>query len=632
MRMSLSIRLILGIIITLGSIELKGQTESTPQKLNVIFDTDANNELDDQHALAYLFSNQDYFDIKAITVNATRNGGDIQGHYDEAARIMQLFNINKDIPLLKGANNSYLDIKGDLGNPTFDGYKAVDFIISEAQKSTDQKLVVIAVGKLTNLALALEKEPAIANKIRLVWLGSNYPDPGEYNLEDDIPSMNFVLATEIEFEMVTVRYGKPSGTDAVKVTQEEVNTKMPGLGPKIATPIIGRHGGSFNNFGDYAVNLFSQIELHGNPPARSLFDMAAVAIVKNPEWAKSSVIPCPIMVDQKWEEQPNNDRKIVIWEHFDKEAIMTDFYNSLKLVHTEPLWQGRGRIAISSDGNEHDNDDWSATALSLAILGAKGIQDNVVLYTYSDHVWGSNLEWPKKEGVLSAYEQMKKSTLEGKEYFGFNKTNFICAVDDPEKAYNEMAKAINESSEDNPLFIVAAGPMQVVGEGINRAKVDKRKYVTLITHSSWNNEHADRPYVSGEQTYVESKHTGWTFDEIRTTFEPKDKGGINLVYISDQNGGEDYEGLRAPIENFDWIKTSKARNDKHYKKGSWDWLYSRLETCIKDNNLDWYGDPNWNKVKSKSFDASDAGMIVFLLTGVEKTNPELVKEIMEDPK
>lgn len=88
MRTSLSIRLILGIIITFVSIDLKGQTESIPQTINVIFDTDANNELDDQHALAYLFSNRDYFDIKAVIVNATRNGGDIQGHYDEAVRII----------------------------------------------------------------------------------------------------------------------------------------------------------------------------------------------------------------------------------------------------------------------------------------------------------------------------------------------------------------------------------------------------------------------------------------------------------------------------------------------------------------------------------------------------------------
>ena len=330
MRVLTSVLLISGIFICCGTAKLKSQTAPTAKKLSVIFDTDANNELDDQHALAYLFSNRDYFDIKAVTVNATRNGGGIDGHFDEAQRIMKLFKVSEDIPLFKGANKSFLEIENDLGNPSFDGFEAVDFIISEAKKSASEKLVVIAVGKLTNLALSLKKDPSIASNIRLVWLGANYPDPGEYNLEDDIPSMNYVLGTDIEFEMATVRYGKPSGTDAVKITQEEVNQNMPGLGPKIGTPIVGRHGGSFDNFGDYSVNLFTHIDYHGDPPSRSLFDMAAVAIVKNPDWAKAAEIPCPTMIDKRWVEQPDNTRKITIWEHFDAENILADFYATLK--------------------------------------------------------------------------------------------------------------------------------------------------------------------------------------------------------------------------------------------------------------------------------------------------------------
>ncbi|MEZ4826809.1 MAG: hypothetical protein R3C61_11045 [Bacteroidia bacterium] len=38
-------------------------TPKEKAKIPVIFDTDANNELDDQHALAYLLSNADVFNI-----------------------------------------------------------------------------------------------------------------------------------------------------------------------------------------------------------------------------------------------------------------------------------------------------------------------------------------------------------------------------------------------------------------------------------------------------------------------------------------------------------------------------------------------------------------------------------------
>jgi hypothetical protein len=141
--------------------------------------------------------------------------------------------------------------------------------------------------------------------------------------------MNYVLNTNVPFEMVTVRYGKPSGTDAVRVTMEEVKGQLPGKGPKVATPVTGRHQDAFTTFGDYAVNLFQHAELHGNPPGRALFDMAAVAVVKNGTWATRTEIAAPILRDNKWIERPDNERKIIVWENFDKDKILKDFYNTM---------------------------------------------------------------------------------------------------------------------------------------------------------------------------------------------------------------------------------------------------------------------------------------------------------------
>ena len=195
----------------------------------------------------------------------------------------------------------------------------------------ENQLVLLPIGKLTNIALALLKEPLIIPNIRIVWLGSNYPKPGEYNLENDVSSMNFLLNTKIEFEIVTVRYGESSGTDFVKVTEEDVINNMPKLGDKIDNPVEGRHGGSFFSFGQYSKNLFDNTSFYGNPPSRSLFDMAAVAIVKNPLWARSNKIQRPIMIEGQWIEQKNNSLKIKIWENFDKDKILKDFYRSLKI-------------------------------------------------------------------------------------------------------------------------------------------------------------------------------------------------------------------------------------------------------------------------------------------------------------
>lgn len=300
------------------------------EKIRLIYDTDANNELDDQFALMYILVNGPTFDLEGVTVNATVSGGAIDAHYEEAKRILQLGQRYEQIPLLKGADGSFAAIRSEVHNAAFDGKAGVDFIIEEANKSHDQELIVLAVGKLTNVALALEKDPAIAEKMRVVWLGSNYPEPGEYNQDSDTVSMNYVLNSTVPFEMVTVRYGKPSGTDAVKVTQEEINSRMPGMGPSIETPITGRHGGEFSNFGDYAVSLFEHIDYHDDTSSRALFDMVAAAILKAPKWGEKSVMPAPLLVDNEWRSRPGNSRGIVLWENFDKDAVVKDFYNSLE--------------------------------------------------------------------------------------------------------------------------------------------------------------------------------------------------------------------------------------------------------------------------------------------------------------
>lgn len=303
------------------------KSENGISPLKVIFDTDSNNELDDQHALAYLLSNSEIFQVEGVTVNATLSGGEIENHVEEAKRILQLYNLQDSIPLLKGANTGLSDILEISDSVNFDGKAAVDFILEKTKKDT---LVLIAVGKLTNIALALKIDPLLAKRTRVVWLGSNYPKPGEYNQDNDTAALNAVLRSKIPFEMVTVRYGEPSGTDAVRVSKQEIEEIMPGVGPKALKPITGRHGGQYSHFGDYSVNLFEHIEYDTESKTRSLYDMVAVALLKNPDWGRLRSHPAPTLINNVWLEQPNNLRKIGIWENFDQTGLINDFYKSLK--------------------------------------------------------------------------------------------------------------------------------------------------------------------------------------------------------------------------------------------------------------------------------------------------------------
>jgi purine nucleosidase len=298
-------------------------------KTRVVLDTDANNELDDQHAIAYLLFSGDVFDVKGITVNRTESGGDIHAHAEEAERVVKLCGFHGRVLVSKGADGSFREIEGHLDEPSYDGRAAVDFILQKAHEEGGRELVLLAIGKLTNIALALKKDPSVTPKVRVVWLGSNYPEPGEYNQDNDEAALSYLLTTDVAFEVVLVRHGRPSGTDAVRVTREEIRTGMAARGPRTAEPVPGRNGGEFERFGDYSVDLFEHIEPYGTPPSRALYDVAAVAIVKEPSWASPRRIPAPELVEGEWVGRPDNPRWITIWEDFDRDRILQDLFEKV---------------------------------------------------------------------------------------------------------------------------------------------------------------------------------------------------------------------------------------------------------------------------------------------------------------
>lgn len=304
--------------------------------------------------------------------------------------------------------------------------------------------------------------------------------------------------------------------------------------------------------------------------------------------------------------------KLIIETFFLRLALICSviFSQTTYSFSQSPLWQGQGRIVISSDGNEHDHDDWAATPLSLAIIAAKGLQNKLTVYIYSDHIWGSNYEHPGVAGI-TPYNQMKESAINGGKMFRFEQTRFICAVDNPEIAYEALKQEIDKSDAENPLFIIVAGPVQVIGESISRAKHDKRKYVTVIsTANCWNDDHADSPYAW-------ENHSGWTMTEIKQHFSSPEGGGLQVISIQNQN-----PCLKRNWKEYEWLMTGPERTNDYYRKGSWTWLFNRLCMSIKPVS----GSENYYAI-----DASDAGKVIFLLTGIEKTSPQLCYEIMRNP-
>jgi hypothetical protein len=237
-----------------------------------------------------------------------------------------------------------------------------------------------------------------------------------------------------------------------------------------------------------------------------------------------------------------------------------------------------GRVALSLDGNRHDCDDIAASAVSIALLAKTGNASKLVYAGHSDHIWSSGKASECKGGSASREQKMQDSTAgTAKRYGGFNMGAFINAKQNPNAAVDKLTAAINASTSTNPLAIIAGGPMEVVGRALAKAASSKRKYVTVISHSTWNEIHADNPSRNESP-----QHRGWTLNDIRKMGSPP-----AIKELPDQNSG-----LTPSFSAFHvWRDSSDSRLR---------WLWQRIQMQNSDGN---------------KADISDAGMVAWLVDG-----------------
>ena len=173
------------------------------KKINVILDTDTYNECDDQFALAYMIKSQDIFNIEAITIAPFShkiknvNSKDSQDlSYNEVLKICKWLNFNTLNKVFKGSTD-YLQNGYNKNN------QAIDKIIEIALKN--EKTYIMAIGAITNIALAIKKEPKIINKIEVIWLGGHsllQNNNLEYNFKQDIKAVRTIFSSKVKLTII----------------------------------------------------------------------------------------------------------------------------------------------------------------------------------------------------------------------------------------------------------------------------------------------------------------------------------------------------------------------------------------------------------------------------------------------
>lgn len=279
-------------------------------KINVILDTDTYNECDDQFALSYLIKSQDKFNIEAITVapysHKNRNISVKEGQelsYNEILKICKWLNFDTTNKVFKGS-------MGYLQNGYTENNPAVNKIIDVALKN--KKTYILAIGAITNVALAIKKEPKIINKIEIIWLGGNelgYKDNLEYNFRQDIQAVQDVFESKVKLTVLPCK-------NVVSELRIDINTLNNNLENK-------------SELCNYLLSRFYNDGYHGIQESRVIWDISVIAYMINKKWFETQVISCPNITEDTSYELIENNNKIKFVTKLNKVKIYEDLFKKL---------------------------------------------------------------------------------------------------------------------------------------------------------------------------------------------------------------------------------------------------------------------------------------------------------------
>jgi purine nucleosidase len=283
--------------------------------IRVITNTDAKNEADDQFAIAHTLLSPK-FDNKGIIAahfGNRRNDRSMEESYEEVVKVLNYMNMGDKVPALKGSPVALPDEKTPVPSA------GAELIIKEAMSDDDRPLFVTFLGPLTDIASAYLMEPAIADKLTVIWIGGGkYPEGGrEYNLESDVSAANVVFNSNLQVWQVPQNVYR-----MIMITLPELQYKVKPHGD------IGKY--LFDQIAEYLGNRDERIHW-GSGECWCLGDSPAVGLMLYEHTFSYDMIPAPRFAKDFTYIHGTNNRPIRVYNHVDSRMILEDFYAKLAL-------------------------------------------------------------------------------------------------------------------------------------------------------------------------------------------------------------------------------------------------------------------------------------------------------------
>lgn len=283
-------------------------TISQESKKMVIIDADTGNEVDDLYAIVRGLIEPSW---EVIGLNATQwqvSHWAVEKSMEESYRLNDILisylNMDGKVQSNRGAAARLYD----WGNKSQTS-KASNFIMNEALKMEGDKINVIALGALTNVASAILDNPAITDKIRLYWLGSrfdfdeNIMTNVDFNSVMDIQAVDVILNSEVELHIIP---GNVSG-------------KMVFYWEETEERFRGKH-----DLLDFLLDRWYN-HMDAGIKKRTIWDLALIQAITLPEYATEVKVKTP---------KGKGNREIWMYKDIDADKMKEEFYTTvLETLH-----------------------------------------------------------------------------------------------------------------------------------------------------------------------------------------------------------------------------------------------------------------------------------------------------------
>lgn len=289
--------------------------------VDIVLDTDAYNEIDDQFAISYAMLSPERICVKAICAapfHNRRSSGPEDGmekSYDEILKLLALMGRSEFAEHVYRGSRAYLpDENTPVRSP------AAEAIVTLARHYSPEKpLYIVALGAITNVASAilLDRETMVNNTV-VVWLGGHalhWKHTAEFNMRQDVAGARILFGCGVPL----VQLPCEGVVSELKTTKGELTEWLSHTNP-LAEYLLS--------------NTVTEAESYakGTAWSRCIWDVSAVAWLLNDGEClmRSYLIPAPIPeYDHYYSQDPT--RHLIRYVYgLKRDAIFTDLFRKLR--------------------------------------------------------------------------------------------------------------------------------------------------------------------------------------------------------------------------------------------------------------------------------------------------------------